>query len=422
MSWQPGLWWPTLYALVVSVLTVRKVYRGGVTANDHAVALVVLGCVWIWPALWWGAIQAGVVGAVGLSTPLGDQPGAALPLMVALALGCGSIYALFHVLDRRVEAGPFGMAWARLAQPAYAFSLWTGLLYLLWWPVALLLGRPLLWPGWLLLVPLVLAVWGSVWTWGRRHRLTRLPLPGRAGLAPLTLVQLSDLHACPTMTGADLDLVVDRVNDLEPDLVCLTGDFLMPYSEQRHPYLLTALARLRAPGFACPGNHDLPVLATLRAELAAIGIPLLTDEQQRFEVRGVVVELVGVNFHWREARPKFDAAVSGLPPLPDADWRVLMAHDPRLFRWVPPARFDLVLSGHTHGGQVGFNMFGVAWSLLRPFGVLDQGLWRRGEALLYVHSGNWHTGLPPRMGIAGEIAVVTLGAPNAPRPLAKELP
>jgi predicted MPP superfamily phosphohydrolase len=86
----------------------------------------------------------------------------------------------------------------------------------------------------------------------------------------------------------------------------------------------------------------------------------------------------------------------------------LLAHDPRLFAWVPDGRFDLVLSGHTHGGQVGTDMFGVPWSVLRLFGVYDQGAFRRGATHLWVHRGNWHTGLPPRMGIATEVVVHVL--------------
>ena len=133
------------------------------------------------------------------------------------------------------------------------------------------------------------------------------------------------------------------------------------------------------------------------------------------EIRGWRLEVVGVNFHWTEARDRLLSALGRLPPAPGAHARVLLAHDPRLFRWVPEDRFDLVLSGHTHGGQVGADMFGVPWSVLRPLGVHDQGWWRRGRSLLYVHRGNWYTGLPPRMGIAGEIALFRLGAPGEVR-------
>ncbi|MDP6932480.1 MAG: phosphodiesterase, partial [Myxococcota bacterium] len=178
----------------------------------------------------------------------------------------------------------------------------------------------------------------------------------------------------------------------------------MPFAEEEHGFLVDALGSIEAPVFCCAGNHDLPVLDRLVEELEAVGAPLLVDESRSVRLGQDVVEVVGVNFHWRDARGELLAAIEGLPPT-SAGYRILMAHDPRLFGWVPEGRFDLVLSGHTHGGQVGTNMFGIPWSVLRLFGVYDQGFFHRGPSRLYVHSGNWFTGLPPRMGIAGEVAV-----------------
>ena len=97
---------------------------------------------------------------------------------------------------------------------------------------------------------------------------------------------------------------------------------------------------------------------------------------------------------------------------------MLLAHDPRYFRWIPPERFELVLSGHTHGGQVGANMFGLPISVLRPLGLYDQGFFTREGCTLFVHKGSWHTGLPPRMGIASEVVQLQVGAtgPGTPPP------
>ena len=123
---------------------------------------------------------------------------------------------------------------------------------------------------------------------------------------------------------------------------------------------------------------------------------------------------MGVNFHWNQAQKHFDEALELNPSLTGANCRILLAHDPRLFAWVPDGRFDLVLSGHTHGGQVSTEMFGIPWSVLRLFGVHDQGLFRKRGLWHYVHRGNWHTGLPPRMGVASEIVVFELvGAESA---------
>lgn len=389
-----------LLSLLVTVATVARVYRGGTTLNDHAVALVVSGCVLVYPVLWSGLVWSG------------DEGPARGAIGAGLLAGMLGIYALFHILDGRRDPGAL-IGLARWSQVAYAFSLWTGLLLILRAPAVLATGgglAELCWPGPWLLLPLGLAGWGAFWTYwqGERVREQAIPLPSLGG-QELRVVHLSDLHVGPTMRAAELERLFRACNALSPDLVLITGDLLMPYSEREHDFLLRLLPTLSAPVLACPGNHDLPVLDRFQEELAQIGAPMLVDEARVLTLRGVRVEVVGVNFHWTEARKKLLATLDGLPPAPGAGARILLAHDPRLFRWVPERRFDLVLSGHTHGGQVGTDMFGLPWSVLRPLGVHDQGFWRKGRALLYVHRGNWFTGLPPRMGIAGEIMLLRLG-------------
>lgn len=392
-----------ILALVITIATVARVYRGGTTLNDHAVALVVTGCVAVYPVLWGGLLGSGVA-----------DPARAL-IGLALLAGMLGIYALFHVLDGRRDPGAL-IGLARWSQVAYAFSLWTGLLLILRAPVVLASGgglAELCWPGLWLLLPLGLAGWGAFWTYARGETVREqpIPLPTLTG-QELRVVHLSDLHVGPTMRARELERLFGACNALSPDLVVITGDLLMPYSEREHDFLLRLLPTLRAPVLACAGNHDLPVLDSFKQELLSIGVPLLVDEAQVLTLRGLRVEVVGVNFHWGEARARLLGALDRLPPAPDVHARLLLAHDPRLFRWVPEDRFDLVLSGHTHGGQVGTDMFGLPWSVLRPLGVHDQGFWRKGRALLYVHRGNWMTGLPPRMGIAGEIMLLRLGAPG----------
>ncbi len=385
-------------ALLVAA-TLLHIYRGGTTANDHAVAVIVGGTHLVFPTLWWGAVGAN-------AQPL-------RPLGLALLLGAVAVWGLFWVMDRRREAGAW-MPLAHLSQTAHAFALWTGLLLVFWIPLIGLLRwsgattlHPL-WPGWALLGPLVLAVGGQAWTLRHRLRVLRHPvpadLPGR-----LRIVQLSDLHASPTMTGADLDAIATQVIALDPDLVVITGDHVMPFSEIEHGWLLRFLDRLPRPALAIAGNHDLPVEDALAAEFEARGVTWLADRAVSLTLGGVRVEVAGVGFHWREARTRLTEALAEIPPDPAAHLRVLLAHDPRLSAWVPPGRFDLVLCGHTHGGQVGTEPLGLRPTLLSVLGVRDQGWFIDGATRTYVHRGGWHTGWPPRMGVAPEIAAFDLG-------------
>lgn len=283
---------------LVAGATMARVYRGGTTWNDHAVAALVAGCVGIYPALWVGAVGAGVAGPA---------------LAGVLAAGAVSLYGLFHILDARKDPGAW-MVWAHLSQPAFAFSLWTGLLFLLRTPWALWTGAPLLWPGWLLALPLTLSLWGWAWTHvGARTRVHRVNVPGLGEGPPIRVAHLSDIHVSPTMRRRDMDALVAETNRLAPDLVVVTGDLVMPFSERDHDYLIEGIAALKAPTFICLGNHDLPIEATLVAELQAAGARVLVDEQVVAEVRGVRVALAGVRFHWQRARDRLLAALDGLP-------------------------------------------------------------------------------------------------------------
>ena len=389
----------------LALATLVHVYRGGRTLNDHIVAAIVTGTHAVYPLLAWASVDAGAFGVTGIHA--------------GCVLGNLGVWALFFLLDRRREAGPLvPLAW--LSQPAHAFALWTGLLLCGWTPAVLCadwlgveLGHPL-WPGVLLLLPATLATLGSLWTALRSNRRTSVRV--EAGSGPLRIVHLSDLHASPVMQGRDLRALVARTNAERPDLVAITGDLLMPFSEAEHGYLLDALAGLEAPAVVVPGNHDLPVAVALAAELRALGMTWLADERTTLVLGGAAVEVVGMNFRWRGAEAHLATVLDAHPPLPQADLRLLLVHDPRVFRFVPAGRFDLVLSGHTHGGQVGLDLPGVRWSVLGALGAYDGGRFERDGTVLYVHRGNWHTGWPPRMGIAGELAVIDVGPVPAREP------
>lgn len=374
------------FALIFTLDALRRVYAVGREANDHFVAALVMGCVAYY------AVQAIVA------------PDWLRPLML---YGIVGIWGLFFSIHR---AQPPGSAVRWLlgypSQMAYAYALWGGLLLLLRAPVAAGLGAPILWAGAWNLLPLALSIGGVVHTYAAANRTQRHPVVG----LPVSFAQLSDLHASPLMHRRELDPLVAAINREAPALVLITGDLVMPFSEAEHDYMLDALAELQAPVYACAGNHDLPVLDRLRAGLSRRGLRMLVDEAVVLELEGRRVELVGVAFHWRNARAHFERTIAQLPDS-TADFRILLAHDPRLGPWVPPGRFDLVLSGHTHGGHVAGNWLGWPTSALRLMGLRDQGWFDQGRH--YVHRGNWLTGLPPRMGVSTEIALFQPAEPSS---------
>lgn len=390
---------------VALAATLRHVWRGGTTWNDHAVAAVVAGCMAVYPTMWLGGRLAGVAGG---------------PLLTIVLAGVFGIWVLFAVMDTRREqdwARPL-VAWS---QVTYAYSLWLGLFVLLWWACAAALAATglwtasvvhLLWP-WPLFIPAgLLALHGVAYTWWARDTVRVVPLPAWHGDRALRVVQLSDLHASPTTTGRDLGRTIDAALGLAPDLVVVTGDLVMPFSEDNHGWLLDAMARIPVPVAVCPGNHDLPVADTLAAELRGLGIHWLADDAVVLDLPRpsgpLRVELVGIDFVWQRLARHVETVVADLPLAVDVDARLLLLHDPRGFSGVPAGRFDLVLCGHTHGGQVGTDMFGWPGSVLGWLGLYDQGYFERPGARMWVHRGNWHLGLPPRMGIASEVVAFDL--------------
>ena len=378
--------WSTLgmiAAVVLVLATLRHVYAVGHGLNDHAVSVVVLGSMLFYVAL----LQE----ADGL-------------LAAVLVYGQVGIWGLFFSIHRD-DAPKKWIRWL-LAQPSqlsYAFAFWGWVFWGLRLPWVLLGSVELFEPGLWLFPPFALALLGTLNAYLAGFDVRKHSVQG----LPVRMVHLSDLHASALMHDAEFKRLVRDVNVLRPELVLVTGDLVMPFSEQEHGYLVRALRGIDAPVYCCPGNHDLPILKQLKRQLERTGIRMLVDEREVITTSsGALIELTGVDFHWSHARDHLDATMVRLPAAPDGAWRVLLAHDPRLGRWVPQERFDLVLSGHTHGGQIAGNMFGISFSVLRLLGVRDQGWWDANGGLHYVHRGNWFTGLPPRMGVAGEIALL----------------
>jgi hypothetical protein len=227
---------------------------------------------------------------------------------------------------------------------------------------------------------------------------------------PLRIVQITDPHIGPFMSVARLRRIAARAVSRSPDLVFLTGDFLTMESQSDPELLRRALEPLRAmPGkvFACRGNHDLEAPATVASALADNGITLLVDEERVVETEAGPVQIVGMDFVWRAREAHLERVCSEHPRKAGVT-RIVLLHDPGAFRHLPEGQGDLVLSGHTHGGQVGLVSLGLSWTFLRLFGIKipDHGFWARGRDRMYVHRGTGHYGFPLRLGVPSEQSVL----------------
>jgi hypothetical protein len=237
--------------------------------------------------------------------------------------------------------------------------------------------------------------------WGKDH-----PEPCR----PLRIVQITDPHLGPWAPVHRLRRRIEELLDHEPDLVCLTGDFLTMEGNGTPGALAEALAPLRrAPGrcFAIFGNHDHEAPEEVAGALAANGVRLLVEEEAVVETPVGPVQIVGADWYREKRRERLQALLARFPRQP-GHLRLLLLHDPRNFHDVPKGEVDLTLSGHTHGGQVGLVSLGFDWTVLSKSQWPDHGLFGHGKGRLYVHRGTGFYGFPLRIGVPGEASVLEL--------------
>jgi predicted MPP superfamily phosphohydrolase len=229
------------------------------------------------------------------------------------------------------------------------------------------------------------------------------------------IAQLSDLHCSRQVIPSYLSEAVELTMAQQADLIVLTGDFIhhgFHYVE----HVAAVLSGLRAPGgvFAVLGNHDFSVRNALgirrhrhlhRAVADALvnqgiqvlrneAVPLLRDGQRCF--------LIGLDDLWSR-RCDLETAFRGL----DASIpHVVLAHNPRTIEKLDGRRCDLMLSGHTHGGQVNWPGLGRV-TLGRKARRFAAGLYRYQDSYLYVNKGVGF-GFRFRFGVRPEVAVLTL--------------
>lgn len=219
------------------------------------------------------------------------------------------------------------------------------------------------------------------------------------------VAQLSDLHVgshCPRERVASW---VRRVNAMEVDLVALTGDYVTS-GVRFHEDIAASLGGLEARDgvFAVMGNHDYygdgePLMTLLRER----GIALLRNEHVELERDGATIAVAGVDDVYTR---RIDVAGT-LAAIAEDRAILMLAHDPKSFADLA-ARCCLVLSGHTHWGQVGLPFFAERLNYATMAFRRAAGVHQLDGCTLYVSPGLGTTGPPVRLGTWPEISVITL--------------
>ena len=197
----------------------------------------------------------------------------------------------------------------------------------------------------------------------------------------LTILHLSDLHFRGTPDRDYFRFVMDRCADWQPDLVAVTGDIADSMHHIR--WIVPVLGRLRwrAAAVAILGNHDHWLdTSIIRRRLRRLGMHVPSNTWQQIEVRGEPLVVIGHEGPWLRPEPDLSAC-------PREPFRLCLSHTPDNIRWARRAGVDLMLSGHVHGGQVRFPLFGSVLVPSRYGRRYDCGVFDEPPTLLHVSRG-----------------------------------
>lgn len=235
----------------------------------------------------------------------------------------------------------------------------------------------------------------------KRVRVSLSKLP--RALEGYRIVQISDVHVGATITGDFVRTVVEKMNELKPDLIAITGD-LVDGTVAQIGTQLRSLGDLKAKDglYFVTGNHEYYTgdVDEWLAWLKGIGIRPLRNE--RVAIRGGF-DLAGTDDLSARGKGHGQNIPQALAGRKNNRPVILLAHQPKSFFEAESRGVDLQLSGHTHGGQL--FPFNYIVSLFQPYMA---GLYRKGNSQLYVSRGTGYWGPPMRLGFPAEITEITL--------------
>jgi hypothetical protein len=378
-----------------------------------------------------GLMQALVVQWLAVVVLGGEGLGLAVGLVLGVVLFAANL-ATVPILRKARMGGGRGRQLARLYMAVGISTLLVGLAVAASWvgifPVTALLG----WlglgsePAFTLFRVLSVALVGSVsfaavwaFTGGQKkvdRTVVQIPVEGlHDDHRGLRIGHLTDLHIGNGLEGERLDAMVAAANDLDVDILVLTGD-IFDFDPAYVEAGAKGLGGLRAPKgvYAVLGNHDTytgteEIVAALREH--APSIRLLRDEVVPLPVDGAPLYLAGIEDPgrgWNNRDIHLEALEDLAGRLPDDGLSLLLVHRPQAFPQAARLGFPLVLAGHTHGGQLALPIRGGAINLARVMTGFTRGLYQMNASTMYVNRGIGVAGPAVRFNCAREMATLEL--------------
>jgi uncharacterized protein len=235
------------------------------------------------------------------------------------------------------------------------------------------------------------------------------------GLDGFTIALASDVHSSIFMTKPEMDEYVALLNRMNADVIVVTGDFVNSLTDEVYPFA-EAFSALKAPHgvYGVMGNHDFFASDPERVarEVNDCGVKLLRNDRVTLLKGGAQMNLLGVDDTGNAERAAEKIRIArgtGMPGLP----QILLCHRPYFLPQAAAENIDLVLSGHTHGGQIVLGSIGKAYitpaALASPY---ISGKYRHGATAMYVSRGIGTVGIPVRINCPPELTRIVLRSAN----------
>lgn len=240
-----------------------------------------------------------------------------------------------------------------------------------------------------------------VYPFAHKHKSTR-DKKKRAKLRKIRLVQVSDLHIGRAIKQKYVQRVVNMINGAKPDLVCFTGDIGDGSVEKlRTDAAPLSSIQSKLGVHYIPGNHEYYWgMKTWLKEFTDLAFTPVINSGVTHDVDGLKIFIAGVS---DPAAARFAEELPKLPQRQPSDLAILLAHQPIFANSALQHGYDLMLSGHTHGGQY------IPWSwVVHLVYKYASGLYRKGNLRIYVNDGTGYWGAPVRIGTKLEVTVMDI--------------
>jgi hypothetical protein len=237
-----------------------------------------------------------------------------------------------------------------------------------------------------------------------------LKVPGLAkDLQGLRIVQLSDIHLSPQVPVKLLERAVAMANETNPHVAIVTGDLITRYRDPLDD-CIRKLALLRSDSLTlgCLGNHEIYADAEdyTAQEAGKFGIEFLRDARRTLTFGDARIAFSGVDYQHRQA-----PYLQGVERLKQRGaLNILLSHNPDVFPVAVEKGFDITLAGHTHGGQVTFEILHPSLNVARFYTPYIHGVYTQPKGQVFVTRGVGTIGVPARLGAPPEIALIRLCA------------